>query len=203
LFTSSFLQTGVLLHKKISLVNEQKIKTIIDTNLQRWIDLKLNTLPVEIETEMTDQDQHKIEGWSFWYPIDSRVTDSEIEDFEKQVGHILPTGYKTFLKHKHFYELHISEVSFTSHPVNTWRAKQVEMIFEGYPAEYLIEKGYLPFANWSDWGLLCFDTNSNKEDNNYPVVLWDHEVADKFEAKYLDFFDLLIKIDAEEKQNTG
>jgi hypothetical protein len=184
-------------------VNEQKIKAIIDIYLQKWIDIELNTLPVQIEPEMTDQNQNKIEDWNFWYPINSTVTDSEIEDFEKQVGYVLPTDYKTFLKHKHFYELHISEVSFTSHPVNTWRVKQTEIIFEGYPAEYLIEKGYLPFANWSDWGLLCFDTNSNKEDNNYPIVLWDHEIADEVEPKYTDFLDLMNKTDAEEKQNTN
>lgn len=75
------------------------------------------------------------------------------------------------------------------------------MIFDGYPTEFLIEKGYVPFAVWSDWGLLCFDTNRNKEDNNYPVVLWDHETADEVNDEYKDFFDLLTEIDLEEKKN--
>lgn len=39
----------------------------------------------------------------------------------------------------------------------------MEMIFDVYPTEFLIEKGYVSFAEWSDWGLLCFDTNRNNK----------------------------------------
>jgi hypothetical protein len=56
-------------------------------------------------------------------------------------------------------------------------------------------------VNWSDWGLLCFDTNRNKDDKNYPVVLWDYEMADKFQDQYKDFYDLLTKLDVEERKN--
>ena len=182
-------------------MKEQTIKSIIDTYLKKWVEIELNKLPIYIEPEMADPNQDKKEEWRIWFPIDSKVTDSEIAEFESRLGHKLPIDYKTFLKHKHFYELQISEVSFCKHPINTWRAKQTEMIFDGYPTEFLIEKGYVPFAVWSDWGLLCFDTNRNNEDNNYPIVLWDHETAEEVNDEYKDFYDLLIEIDLEEKKN--
>jgi hypothetical protein len=75
------------------------------------------------------------------------------------------------------------------------------MVFEGYPTEDLIEKGYIPFADWSDWGLLCFDTNSNQIDKNYPVVLWDHKRADEFDVEYQDFYNLIISLDEEDRKN--
>lgn len=182
-------------------MKEQKIKNIIDTYLKKWVDIELNKLPGQIETEMSDPNQDKNEEWRIWFPIDSNVTDSEIEEIEGRIGHIFPDDYKTFLKHKHFYELQIFEASFCEHPVNTWRASLTEMIFDGYPREFLIDKGYIPFINWSDWGLLCFDTNRNQGDNNYPIVLWDHETADEFQEQYQDFYDLIIKLDEKERKN--
>jgi hypothetical protein len=53
---------------------------------------------------------------------------AEIEEIEGRIGYSLPDDYKTLLKHKHFYELKISEVSFPEHPVNSWRARLHEMI---------------------------------------------------------------------------
>lgn len=64
---------------------EQKIKEIIDTQLKRWVDIGLNRLPVKIEDEMVEPNQDKTEEWRMWYPIDSRITKQEIEEFEKQV----------------------------------------------------------------------------------------------------------------------
>lgn len=161
----------------------------------------LNKLPVHIEKEMSDPGQKEEEEWRIWFPVASKVTNEEIEEIESKIGHKLPEDYKTFLKYKHFYDLSISEVSFCRHPVNVWRTKLLEMIFEGYPAEYLIDKGYIPFADWSDWGLLCFDTNRSKENKNYPIVLWDHEIAEEVQDQYKDFYDLIVNIDGEDIKN--
>lgn len=180
---------------------EEQIKTIIDSYLQEWVDSKLNKLPIQIDAEMADPNQNEKEEWRFWFPIKSKITDNEIEEFEIQLGYKLPQEYKVFLKFKHFYELNIAGVSFCRHSVHSWRKDQVEMIFDGYPTEFLIEKGYIPFADYSDWGLLCFDANRNKEDHNYPVVLWDHEIPDEVKEVYNDFYDLIIKIDQEDKEN--
>jgi hypothetical protein len=65
----------------------------------------------------------------------------------------------------------------------------------------LIDKGLIPFSYWSDWGLLCFDTNRNEGDYNYPIILWDHEIADEVQNRYKDFYDLLINLDKEEKKD--
>ncbi|MCL9806828.1 SMI1/KNR4 family protein [Flavobacterium amniphilum] len=177
-------------------MKEDKIKSIIDTNLERWLEMGFNELPIKIEREMSHPDNKSEEEYQTWLPIESKITDIEIEEFETQLGYKLPVDYKIFLKHKHFYELQISEVSFCSHPINIWRAKQTEMIFDGYPTEFLIEKGFIPFAGWSDWGLLCFDANRNKEDHNYPIVLWDYEMAEDVQDEYKDFYDLMTNIDA-------
>lgn len=182
-------------------MKEQKIKTIIDTYIEKWVEIGLNKLPGQIETEMADPDQDKKEVWQTWLPIESKVTDDEIQVFERQIGNKLPGDYKTFLKYKHFYELQISEISFFKHPVNTWAIELKKMIFQGYPTEYLVEKGYIPFANWSDWGMICFDTNRNKIENDYPIVLWDHEIADKVQDVYLNFYDFITRIDLEAQKN--
>ncbi|MBL7813880.1 MAG: SMI1/KNR4 family protein [Saprospiraceae bacterium] len=180
-------------------MKEQKIREIIDHNLKKIVDIELNKLPINIEEEMSDPNQDKNEEWRIWYPIKSKVTDKEIEDFENQIQHKLPDDYKMFLKYKHFYELYISEVTFTRHPVNSWRANQIKAIFKGYPNEYLIDKGFIPFADWSDWGLLCFDTNQKSEGNNYPIVLWDHEIADEVTHQYTDFYEMMLELELAEQ----
>lgn len=180
-------------------MKEQTIKNIIDIYLRKWVDMGINQLPVQIETEMSDLNQDMSEEWRTWFPVNSKVTDEEINDIENRIGYEFPEDYKTFLKHKHFYELQISEVSFCEHPINIWRASLTEMIFDGYPKEFLIDKGYIPFANWSDWGMLCFDTNKNQNDKNYPIVLWDHELADEVQYQYEDFYDMIEKIDQENR----
>jgi hypothetical protein len=117
-------------------MKERIITTIVDTYLKKLADIDLNRRPRQIEIEMADPDQDKNDEWRIWFPIDSTVTDNEIEEFENNIKYKLPSDYKTFLKHKHFYELQISEVSFCKHPINTWRTSQMEMIFGGYPTEF-------------------------------------------------------------------
>ncbi len=179
------------------------MEKIIDKYLDQLISIELNKLPGEIVPEMSDPDQEKNEEWRIWNPIQSKVTDEEIEEFESRLGHKLPESYKKFLKYKHFYELQIGECSFCEHPAGIWRASLSEMIFDGYPREFLIDAGRIPFANWSDWGLLCFDTTAENQNNDYPIVLWDHEIFDEFEPKYSNFDNMIIELDKEEKENVS
>jgi SMI1-KNR4 cell-wall len=181
-------------------MKENRIAEIVDKHLQWLIDNQLNQLPGEIHEEMSDRNQDPSEEWRIWFPIKSKVTNDEIKEFENLISHKLPEDYKTLLKYKHFYELYITnDLSFCSHPIDTWRYKLSQLIFGGYPTEFLIDKGLIPFANWSDWGHLCFNTNDTKNGFDYPIVLWDHEVAEKFENKYANFMDMLIKLDSLEK----
>jgi len=173
---------------------------IIDKYLQKWKDLGHQSRPGEIEPEMADATQNEDEEWRNWNVIPSKVTDSEIQEFEESIGFKLPASFKLYLKHKHFYDLQIAECNLCSHPVNIWRSELSEMIFNGYPREYLIDKGRIPFANWSDWGYLCFDTTANCDDFDYPIVLWDHERADNFEKKYQNFSSMLYELDEVDKR---
>jgi hypothetical protein len=79
-------------------MSEQMIKDIIDSHLRKSDELHLNRLPSNIEAEMADPNQDKDEEWRTWFAIPSKVTEEEINDFEKQIGRRLPKDYKTFLK---------------------------------------------------------------------------------------------------------
>lgn len=177
-------------------MKESSIPAIIDKHLQLWVDKGLNALPKKTEPEMANSNEPMDEeGWQTWYPINSTVTDSEIEDLEQQLGYRLPDSYKTFLKHKHFCELYISEAHFSGHEIRSWRRHLIDMAFDGYPREFLIDKGYIPFADWSDWGLLCFDTNNSGAGNEYPIVRWDHESWNEFEPFSENFYSLISELD--------
>ena len=131
----------------------EDIISIVDYHLQKWMGAEGNKLPTEIDSLMADPDQNPKEEWRTWFPINSRVTDPEISEFEDRIGHVLPADYITFLKHKHFYELNISEASFCEHPVFTWRKSLSEMIFDGYPKEFLIERGLIPLLTGATGGI--------------------------------------------------
>lgn len=181
------------------MTNSENIKRIIDAYLKRLVEHEGNVLPKKIELEMTDPNQNKNEEWEIWFPVASKVKDDEIKELENQLGCKYPDDYRMFLKHKHFYELYISEASFYEHPINSWKKSLTETIFREELKNDLLAKGFIPFANWEDWGLLCFDTNRNRKDCNYPIVLWDHEWPDKFENKYSNFYDFIVKNDIENK----
>ena len=175
------------------------IHDIVDKHLQKWMDLELNTLPAKlIEPEMSDPKQDTAKEWKTWFPVNSKVTDIEIHALENEIGFKLPKSYQSFLKYKHFYELTIGDVSFCAHIINSWQKSLREMIFNGYPREFLVDKGFIPFANYSDWGLLCFNTAKKDSDNEYEIILWDHERWDEVEFKYNNFTEMLIALDAED-----
>jgi hypothetical protein len=177
-------------------MSDNSIFNIIDKNLRVWIDKGLNSAPIKIEPEMANPNEPMDnEGWQKWYPIESTITDSELEGLEAQLTFKLPVSYKAFLKYKHFYDLYIYEAHFSGQEIRNWRRHLLDMAFDGYPQEFLIDKGYIPFADWSDWGLLCFDTNKPTEGNEYPIVLWDHERCDEFEEYSKSFEILLSKLD--------
>ncbi|MEZ2443353.1 SMI1/KNR4 family protein [Chitinophaga sp. RCC_12] len=183
------------------MTHDHAIKEIVDTYLQECIDAGINSIS-GVEIEMIAPNQDSKEKSLLWLPIDSKVTDAEIESFETQLGHRLPTDYKVFLKYKHFYDLYISEASFCRHPVNKWRDHLKKMIFNGWPLEYMLNKGYIHFADWSDWGALCFDTSRNSANNDYPIVLWDHDRPLEIQEIAPNFFSLIIKLDKEHKEMT-
>lgn len=159
------------------------------------VDNDMNNLPGKITPAMKDPDTESSDGWTKWLPVKSNITDDELKNLEARIGYILPPSYKSFLQYKHFYELLIDEAGFFRHPVDDWRDSLASKMTHDPLQEYLLNKGYIPFADWSDWGLLCFDTNSSEGGVNYPVMLWDHESPDKFVFKAKDFETLLMDLD--------
>lgn len=75
-------------------MKEQLIKTKIDFYLKKWVDIELNKLPGQIETEMSDPNQDKQEEWRIWFPIDSKVTQVKLKKSKVE----LHTNYLTTIK---------------------------------------------------------------------------------------------------------
>lgn len=177
------------------------IPSIVDKHLAKIIRLKINALPKEIVPEMRSDEACEDEGWAFWLPVAARVRDGEIAAWEGRIGHPLPPSYRAFLQYKHFYELMIGEASFFAHPAGEWQESLAEVVFSPYARPFLLDKGYIPFADWSDWGYLCFDTNGNPGGDDYPVVLWDHESVEEVRDFADSFTALLQKLDEQERHS--
>ena len=169
------------------------ITEIIDKHLNHWKkkggNFTLDPLPKEMFTGEFFDEEDEVK---YWKPIESSVTQEQIKELEKEFNTKFPSLYKQLLLHKHFIELHIGQVSIFSHPSEGWQNRLRKRVLDGWPKEDLIEKGLLPFADYNDWGLLCFDTN----EESTPIILWDHEVADQ---KKLFAEDLVEALKKEEK----
>lgn len=135
----------------------------------------------------------KFEGTLFWKAINSTTKEDEINKLEDYYGHKLPTSYKFFLQYRHFISLQLGEhsIGFFKNLPNTIVSDTKEEIGNYY--WNLVERNYLPFANLSDYGVLCFDANNPSQD--YKVVSFDHEdgydepenYASNFEAMFDEF----------------
>jgi hypothetical protein len=127
-------------------------------------DMKDNTLPSGFE------------GIQRWKVIPSTVTDKQIQEYEKQLGLRLPDSYKFFVKYKNFIEMSLGEypVVFFKNLSTDWMETLLEQ--SQYYREHLEGRGLIPFADYSDVGVICFDSNaSTGDDLEYPVVWLDHD----------------------------
>src|SRR5687768_13133137 len=95
------------------------IKKTVDDALKEMSKEKIRMMvPGDISAEMLDDTIEPMDDWRGWRPIDSIVTDTDIEKFEKQIGITLPTSYREYLKYKHFYNLRLPDIAVNlfSHP---------------------------------------------------------------------------------------
>ena len=183
-------------------MNEERMYQIIDKHI-RWLTgdrpaYLFEEIMSELDGAGYDPEEHE---WLTWLPSKSTVSDEQLKVLERKLGYALPDSYKVFLKYKHFYELYISYARFCGHSERDWQDSLPRLAFDGYPRELLIDKGFIPFADWHDWGLLCFDTNHASPGNEYPIVMWDHERWDEFEPFSNSFVALLEKLDYEGRNN--
>ncbi|WP_346318920.1 SMI1/KNR4 family protein [Chitinophaga sp. YIM B06452] len=124
---------------------------------------------------MLDRSKEYDEGYSYWLPVKSTVSEKDVIDMEVFLGHPLPESFIFFLRQRHFMELQLG-----SHAINFFsilpgevlsKFKEIiEMLYWN-----LLERNYLPFAHVSDWGVLCFDANLKSPTNDYSVIILDHE----------------------------
>ena len=171
------------------------METIIKKHLERHIERELNYTQEDVDYKMSVNSKEEDEGYYSWVPIDSNVTDQEINVLETQLGFKLPKSFTNFIQFKFFYHLRIAECTFTPNTPENWNNNILEIVFDGYPREFLFDEGRVPFANWCDWGLLCFDTTKECLNNEYPIVIWDHERPEEFKDGYSHFNKMLEELD--------
>ncbi|MBO0360198.1 SMI1/KNR4 family protein [Hymenobacter sp. BT186] len=155
------------------------VHQFVDVALQKLRDVDLMRLPyANMPLEMQDETGTSEDDWLPWKPVPSTVTDSDITELEAKTKLRYPDLYKEFLHYKHFYDLWPQqEINFFRHGIYEWKAKLLARYFDAWDPSKLIEQGLIYFADYSDWGIVCFDANSqNKEDHDCPVVMIDHEL---------------------------
>lgn len=177
----------------------EKIESIVEHCLEEMSKNKsVMMFPGEIPAEMLDDTIKPNNDWKGWKPTKSIIEDSDLEKLEAKIGYKLPQSYKIFLKYKHFYELRIPDhaVSFPSHLPDKNLSSLLEYVFEYMDPDQLIGKGYIYFADFCDYGLLCFDTNEKVEKEEYPIVYIDHENLE-MNHRYANHFLELLEGDEE------
>jgi hypothetical protein len=158
------------------------VHQFVDLTLDKWrlnglMQVPFPTMPVEMrdETRVVKRD------WLPWKPIPSTVTEHDMHEVEGQIKLRYPDLYKELLCYKHFYDLSCEqeeqEISFFRHGIYEWKDRLLRAYFNSWEPSKLIGQGYLYFADYEDWGIICFDTNNQRpEDNDCPIVLIDHEL---------------------------
>lgn len=155
-------------------------------------------VPGEIPPAMLDHIIKPDADWRGWKPIDSIITDEDIQRFEAKIGLGLPASYKAFLKHKHFFHLYLPDgaVNLFEHlPDHDLKALEYQ-VFQCHEPEFIIGRKYIYFADFHDYGLLCFDANEPAPDNEYKIVWLDHEDLEPV-IPYSSGFQELLEADSE------
>jgi hypothetical protein len=130
--------------------------------------------------------------WSYWLPLKSAITTTELAALASFWQHPLPASYTFFLQQRYFMEMSLGgyRIGFFEHLPGSLELSFRKKIEEEYDG--LLERHYLPFARFSDFGVLCFDATQNSANNEYPVVMLDHEdgydVPDFYAADFLSMF---------------
>ncbi|MFT5917598.1 MAG: hypothetical protein ACJAWV_003915 [Flammeovirgaceae bacterium] len=123
----------------------------------------------------------------------NNISNKDITDLEKTIGYKLPESYKYFLQYKYSHKLKLDDISIQLFlPTPTERLNKIkESIFEYHEPEEIIGKGYIYFADFHDYGLLCFNANEKMKDNEYKIVYIDHEDSEEIHPYAQNFRELL------------
>src|SRR5688572_12449893 len=157
------------------------LKKVVDKAFEDMLKEKtLMKVPGKVPAEMLDPSMPATDDWKGWKPIDSIITDEDINKFENKVGIGLPKSYRGFLKYKHFYALRIPDraVNLPAHLPDKTLPALNEFVFDYNEPDLIIGRRYINFADFQDYGHLCFDANQPAPDNEYKVVYINHENLD-------------------------
>lgn len=152
------------------------IKQVLDKYFDFMDEIGGNQYPTEFIPEiLLDKNRKLDEEYSYWIPIKSSVSENDIIELEALFRHRLPASFLYFLCERHFVEVQLGSyaINFFSNFPGELTSKFKEIINQLYWT--LLERNYLPIAHVMDYGVLCFDANADVFDNNYPLVILDHE----------------------------
>ncbi|AHM63200.1 putative glucan synthasis protein [Flammeovirgaceae bacterium 311] len=190
------------------MINKEVIHGFVDESLRILKELDLLSLPhPNMPAEMVDRSKTPSNDWIPWKAVPSQVTNADIQEIEAKIGLKLPEPYVVFLKYKHFYDLdNPKEITFFRHCIRDWKRELYNNYFDSWEPEEIIGKGYIPFGDFSDWGIICFNTNKRVNSNNdCEIVRIDHELLYNNpvpkDRLYASFIDMIKDLSEEQKKN--
>lgn len=141
---------------------------------------------------MVNENKEHDDEYAYWIPIPSTVSEKEIADLEYLFQHSIPKSFAFFLCQKHFVELQLGGhgVNFFSNLPGELTSKFEEIIGQLYWT--VLKRNYLPFAHFGDFGVLCFDASIPTTNNDYPIIILDHDdgytTPEFYAHTFLDLF---------------
>ena len=181
-------------------MNYKVIEEFVDFSIQDLVNPDFDFFYID-KSEITDSrfiDESKppLDNTVAWKAVSSLINETEILDLEAELKFSLPPSFKHYLKYKNFYALGVISHVWMFAPLipEIWKQKIVEDVFEGYPREFLFDKGLIPFADYSDWGKVCFNINKVDNDGEFEIIRWDHDDPENPEFLASNFVTLLESI---------
>jgi hypothetical protein len=175
------------------------IYKVVDSALEKMAKTTISMMtPAKLPVNMVDESIPKSDDWTGWKPTESIITDEDLTRLENKIGHNLPLSFREFLKYKHFVQLRLNNyaIGLFSHMPDKELSELKRKILEFHEPELLIDQGYIYFADFNDYGLLCFDTNNKRENFDWSVVYIDHDDLETIH-EYAENFKDLIESDEE------
>jgi hypothetical protein len=158
--------------------HQQYIQSVIDKSLNFRSEFPMAfQFPIYlIPEEMIDHSKPPVnDEIVFWKAIPAKISNEEFIEFENIIGYRLPETYKAFLSYKYLIEISFGdhEAIFFRH-TSSWAEDYFKNI-SGIIKEETYDVGFFPFASKADTGYFCFDTKNAAHDNEYRIVIYDHE----------------------------
>jgi len=134
--------------------------------------------------------------WSYWKPIKADIQATDILNYEETVGIKLPKSYIQFLTYLYFIELNFGhDIEFFKH-TRQWIPDNLDII-NRWGHDKTTNKGFLPFANSTDLGIVCFNSNNPYPDNEFDIILLTRQDIDTPQIIHrgrFSFVELLIEM---------